>query len=567
MNMHISYPATLGDVLSRIETTLMSDTHRRDKISSIKRICEMAGCSPALHSTDVAELRTMLSKIHPARHEVTKKTFSNLKSLFGSSLELAGVIDPMHRGIASKDARWGPLVNAISHDKRMSCGLAAIANRCAVTSIAPQAVNDQTVQDFLVWLETRTLCPQPHNIVRRVPNVWNDARRQVEGWPQIALTPISFRPPSERLTWEELDEGLRHDAEGYLAMRAKPDLFDENPNAPWRPLAPSTCHLQSEQLRLAASILVRHGTPVECITNLAGLVEPEAFKIILRHYHDQAGGNPNAFIVGLAMTLIQVAKYHTDASEEHLKRLKKIASKLPSVSFDLTPKNKELMRKLDSRRLRAKLIFLPDTLLKRANDTLETPQRCFVDSQIGIAIAILLVAPLRPENLTMLNWGQHFSEPDGPKGPLRLRIPKEETKTKKHELVFELPDEVATHLRWYRRNMLPRLNADIHGPLFVTEMGQPKSQETLSQQITQRIDEHVGIYMTPHQFRHFAAKLNLDAHPEDFRTVTDLLSHASAKTTQIYAGISSQRASRAYGEIIYGQREALKLKRPQRKKI
>ncbi len=57
-----------------------------------------------------------------------------------------------------------------------------------------------------------------------------------------------------------------------------------------------------------------------------------------------------------------------------------------------------------------------------------------------------------------------------------------------------------------------------------------------------------------------AAALYLEEHPEDFQSVSDLLGHAWAKTTLIYAGSSSRRASKAYGSFIIGQREALKLK-------
>ena len=60
------------------------------------------------------------------------------------------------------------------------------------------------------------------------------------------------------------------------------------------------------------------------------------------------------------------------------------------------------------------------------------------------------------------------------------------------------------------------------GDLFVSEGGKRKSQETLSQQITEIIGERVGIHMTPHQFRHLAAIAYLEEHPEDFQSVTDL---------------------------------------------
>ncbi len=77
----------------------------------------------------------------------------------------------------------------------------------------------------------------------------------------------------------------------------------------------------------------------------------------------------------------------------------------------------------------------------------------------------------------------------------------------------------------------------------------------------ERIAEHVGIHMTPQQFRHVAAMLHFEAHPEEFQTVTDLLGHAWSKTTLIYAGSSSRRASKAYGNMLLQKRDALKLKR------
>ena len=66
--------------------------------------------------------------------------------------------------------------------------------------------------------------------------------------------------------------------------------------------------------------------------------------------------------------------------------------------------------------------------------------------------------------------------------------------------------------------------------------------------------------MTPQQFRHVAAKFYLDEHPEDFETVRALLGHAFAKTTLIYAGNSSERASKVHSRFVLEQRTRLKLK-------
>jgi integrase len=141
-----------------------------------------------------------------------------------------------------------------------------------------------------------------------------------------------------------------------------------------------------------------------------------------------------------------------------------------------------------------------------------------------------------------------------------LHIPKEEMKSRK-DFDAEVPDRLARRLRWYRREILPRLGADPNGDLFVTRGGQLKGQDTLVDQIIKTIEHYLGIRMSPHQFRHLAGSSYLDENPEDLATPQNLLGHAWSKTTKIYVGSSSRRASRAYNNFVFEQREALKLKR------
>jgi integrase len=561
MNEHKTI-GTLADVRGLIDQSALTGTRRRDMISAIKRICEMAGTTPDCVCARLPDLKTMLSRIRPAAHAVSAKSYSNLRSLLAAALQLAGVIDPSGRGRAIRCASWGPLLKAIAGDQRLSNGLAAFANWCAGQGILPGKVDDSVVQQFLTWLQAKTLHPNPHDIVRGVPKVWNEASTKFDFWPTTKLTTLSFKAPSKHRSWSELSPGFQQDGEAYLTLRSKPDLFDERPEAPKRPLAATTLRQQREHLRLAASILTRDG---EEIASLANLVRPESFKKVLRYYHNQANGEPNAFVIGVAKTLIQVAQYHTGATPKEVAELKRIAGNLPAMPFDLTEKNKALLRQLESDRLRAKLYFLPEQLLGEVANDLENGHVRFVEAQVAIAIDILLASPLRPQNLSSLNWRQHFSEPNGPRRQLVLHIAARNTKTKRQDIVREVPDEVARRLRWYRRHILPRLGADVNGPIFVSEKGVRKSQKTLTVQIIDTIMRHVGIHMTPHQLRHFCATSYLEDHPEDFETAQAMLDHAWSKTTRIYAGSSSRRASRAYNQHLFKQRDALKLMRSRSK--
>jgi hypothetical protein len=552
---------TLENMLLAVQKADLPPLQRRDMTSAIKRVCEMAGVAPATLPAKAPAVRAILAKIRPAAHGVSPKTWSNLLSRFRAALRLAGVIEPALQGSATRHPAWVPLVQAIAEDKRLSCGLASFLNWSASQDIAPEEMDNAAVQRFHGWLETRTLCPKPRDVVRRVPHLWNEASERFGSWPQIKLTPISFKSPPNRRQWCDLSESFRHDVEAYLAIRARPDPFDESPSAPPRPLAASTLNQQREHLRLSASLLIESGVPIEEIACLADLVEPERFKAILLPYHLRANRQPNAFVICLAQTLIQVAKYHVDVSEELIAELKRIASKLPAVPHELTPKNKALLRQFESDRLKAKLFFFPEQLIAEVTTTLETGPLDFVKAQVAIAIEFQLSIPLRPQNLSRLNWRQHFSEPDGPKGRLLLHLPKEETKSGKQDFTAEVPEHVARRLRWYRCHILSRLNADLNGDLFVTEKRCRKDQKTLAIQIIKTIERSLGIHMTPHQFRHLCGTLYLEENPEDLETAKALLGHAWTKTTLIYVGSSSRRASRAYGNFVFRQREELKLKR------
>ena len=458
----------------------------------------------------------------------------------------------------------------MSSNRSTSCGLGCFFNWCATQSITSQEVDDAVVQRFHSWLENRTLCPKPRDVARRVPNLWNEASEKLDVWPKNKLNPLSFKSPPKRLQWSDMSESLRRDAQTYLAKRAEPDLFDERPNAPRRPVAESTLHQQSEHLRLAASVLIEGGVPVEDIKSLAELVEPERFKVVLRHYL-AADGQPNAFVIGLGKTLIQVAYYHVGADPEHIARLKFFVSKLPPIPFTLTAKNKALLRQFESDGLRAKLLFLPDQLIAEVAEMLETGRVDFVKAQVAIAIDFQLAIPLRPQNLCSLNCRHHFNEPDGPKGRLLLHIPAAEMKSRREDFIAEVPQHVAQRLRWYRRHILPRLNADVNGDLFVTKKGKRKDQKTITIQIIRAIERYLGVHMTPHQFRHFCGASYLDENPQDIETARALLGHAWSKTTLIYVGSSSRRASKAYNDFVLQKRDALKLKRkrqlrPRRKK-
>ena len=61
--------------------------------------------------------------------------------------------------------------------------------------------------------------------------------------------------------------------------------------------------------------------------------------------------------------------------------------------------------------------------------------------------------------------------------------------------------------------------------------------------------------MTPHQFRHFAAKLMLEHNPGAYPAAGHLLGHRNPKTTtNFYSGIDTMTAGRHFDRIIAEER-------------
>jgi integrase len=65
------------------------------------------------------------------------------------------------------------------------------------------------------------------------------------------------------------------------------------------------------------------------------------------------------------------------------------------------------------------------------------------------------------------------------------------------------------------------------------------------------------VKITPHQFRHLAAKIALDGNPGAYELVRQLLGHKNlSTTTNFYAGIDTRRAGRAHAELVMKLRES-----------
>jgi integrase len=547
-------PATLQDVIDRLTANPdLSEIRKRDLRSAVVTFARLTGQAPALILLDLAGIRARLDAMVPAQAKVSRKRWANLRSDLAAAIEASGLRPMLKTKGVKLDARWSSLLQPVT-DQRVRNGLSRLARWASRCRIAPAMVDDGIIKRFIAELEAASLVRGIRDLHRSVAASWNTlVRLQPEQGLKAVKVPSS-KPAPRRVSWEDLPASFQADLDRYLAWAGVPDPLDENARA--RALAPRTLRLRRDHIHSAATAAVVAGIVAKDLTSLAGLVEAEPYKALLRHRWEADGRNLTAYTHGVAGTLIAVAKEWVKVPPDTLTALKALRRKLGTLPAGLTDKNKALLRKFDDPRLLQSLIDLPDRLWRRARRGLATSRRPFIDLQSALAIDLVLHGPLRMENLAALNFEQHLHWPQGRGKPALIVFGVDETKYE-IPLEYEIPTALAERLQLYRNEIAPAVTGTRPDAVFVTWTGKPRTQGAITVAIEKAVLRHIGVKLTPHQFRHLAAKIILDANPGAYELVRQILGHKNMKTTtNFYAGIDTRRAGRAHADLLMKLRES-----------
>jgi len=182
------------------------------------------------------------------------------------------------------------------------------------------------------------------------------------------------------------------------------------------------------------------------------------------------------------------------------------------------------------------------------------PIKAAVTAQIAIAIAILVVAPVRLGNLISIRLDENLIKPGGLDSPYWLVFPDYDVKNRVR-LEFPLDPELTALIDEYVHMFRPSLlrgSNDLW--LFPGETGGCKDAKTFSGQITERIIKTTGLRMTVHQFRHAAAAILLKHRPGEYELVRRILGHRNIQTTiSYYCGLETTQATVIFGDIVRQQ--------------
>jgi integrase len=544
---------TLQSVLDRLAVDdSLAEVRKRDLRSAIISFAKLVEQPPAAIALDVARIRQSLDDMTPGRAHISNKRRTNLRSDLTAAIRVSGLHPMLKTADLDLDPAWTSVL--ASADRRIRHGLSRFARWASQRRIRPGAVDNGTIDHFVAELGEASLVGTLHHMPGALARLWNElvAARDGAGLRRVFVPNI--KPAPTRISWDQLSASFREDVERMLAWASCPDPLGEGARA--KPLAPQTLRLRQQHIHSAASAAVAAGIPVTNVTSLASLLERDTFRALLRHRWRRADCTLSAYTHGMAVTLFVIAAEWVKLPADEIAALKALRRKLGPGPSGLTEKNKTMLRRFDDPRLITDLIHLPDRLWTAARRRLPTSRRAFVDLQTALAIDLLIHVPMRMQNLVCLNFRAHLHWPQGHRKPALVTLRADETKN--HiPLEFEIPAALAERFQVYRNEIAPAVIGERPDAVFVSFSGRPRKRDTIKMTITKTIRSYLGVKLTPHQFRHLAAKIILDDNPGAYELVRQLLGHTNVSTTTtFYAGIDTRRAGRAHADLVMKLRES-----------
>ena len=441
---------------------------------------------------------------------------------------------------------------------------------CSDRGIDPEAVTQETLAEYVQWCHEWTLDGTIEKTVRLTAANWAWARANVPNWPGGQLTSPQLKE-QYTLPLEAYPASFQADVKAYLDPLACTDLtFDDQVFAGPGPgrrgrraVAPRTITTRLSQIRFAAAALVAHGVDPSEIRSLRDLVEPaDRPRIILRFHmerlqkrraergEDFDPRDPrSSHLAGIADLLRQIAKYHCGLEDSRVQAITALKHRVSGKQQGtMSSKNRERLRRLVEPRTRAMLLHLARHWMRKAADPKMRRKDAACHALYATALEILLVCPLRRENLGELDILLSFHRDNGGRGRMtRLRVPASKVKNGV-EIDWPLPTDSSRLIDTYLRKYRPVLLKDAGNSWLFPGRGLGhRNTHELGITLSERVTAEIGAKVHTHLFRHFAAWNFLSENPGQYEIARQALGHKEIETTiAFYAGLEADAAARHF---------------------
>jgi len=545
---------TLADLIEAIgDHPDCSPRERRELRSALCSLAKWFGLPPSTVPANLQYIRQRLTRFHPAEAGISERRLQNVRSLVMKAFRHTGLPAAPSSYLCPLTAEWQELYDRVTN-QYARWGLSRLMRYCSAQGIAPADLTDAVLDRFKSALAEESLVAHPRRDHQTACRLWNKMREEIDGWPDIDVIVPRFQE-TYGADLSRCHPKLAQEIGLYLERLKRADPLDAE--GPSRPFRPASLRATRSNIARYLGALEQTGEDITRFRSLAEIVDFEVFKTAVRWFWARNGEKPTKALESIAWTVRCIAIKWCQVPDADAERYKASIRKLRVEQQGLSAKNDALLRRFDDPDLVARYVNLPQMLwdeAERRHNQLGAHRTALL-AQTAVAVEILLLAPMRAKNLVELDLDAHlvWLQPGG-EGGVQISIPADAVKNRA-KLNFELPFEAVQRLKVYLERHRPILMRGENRYLFPGRHGNHKDQSCLSRQITKGIWRHAGIRITPHQFRHIAAKLLLDRCPGAYELVRKLLGHKQTSTAyEHYSGREAKAAGQLYTDIVLGLR-------------
>ena len=485
--------------------------------------------------------RQKLETFHPVQAGVTERRVQNVKSLLLKCLREVGLSTKFLPYQAEMNDDWQALYDRLP-GRYEKTALSRFMRFCSKAGIDPEAVTDTVAASYLEALRQESLVKDRRTNHQTLCRLWNKMAEIVDGWPIVQLVVPRYDDRLYAISDDRIHPDLHVAIEGYLVFLKGDDLF----KGLKRPFRPRSIEAARGNIRRYLSAFHHSGADVGAIRSFEDMTRFDVFEKAMEWLWERNGRKPSNTIGEIAWTMRCIAVKHLECDEALATQYADALEKLRTHRTGLSPKNRAVLAQFDDPAVVKRFLNLPDVMWALAKKE-GFGKRGSLLAQTAVVIEILSFAPMRLSNLQNLRIDKHLNW-IGER--LQINIPAEMVKNS-IDLDYILPTHVSNRVKTYIADWRDLFFADSNSHLFPGRNGKPKDSTVIRRQITRTCWEHAGIKLTPHQIRHVAAKLLLDAKPGHYEIVRKVLGHKNLTTTyEHYAGAETQAALNLYDDVI-----------------
>lgn len=538
------------EILDRLDD--LSPTARSDIRSAIKAIAKATQREPKHIPLAPQGLVPLLKSIHPARQRWSGKRWSNLRSALRTLGILTGHVIDERALPLDPNGPWARLLATLPNTPRTCC-LRRFRRYCSTRGISPAEVELATLHAFREWLDHRTYEMNAGRVASVVRQAWN-AQVAAIGTEGAKALPALGSPRRVSLPPEMLPSQLVGDISAYGEARRALDPF-AGPAV--RRSSEATIRDRMKRLTYAASLLIRAGVPTERVGCLRSLVTRDNLVDVLRRMMVASSlSEPRMHHLHTALAFIDAGTTYLQLSDNELRQLHDVRARIKPPKPGLSQRAAQRLHPFDDQRVRAKLLALPDKLFAAAALQRKAGQsvRAAETHERGLALAILLVQPLRRRALSAIDADTHFTRDE--RGRIvRLVLP---GSVIKNGVAVDAPIDamLAKRIEQHLTQFRPAIRgAEKCRFLFPAPDGRARTPDAVARGVTKVVKQELGVAFSIGLIRHIVATMLYESSPQAGPVAQRLLGHTSVKTTELmYGHLTTRSAHDTWARIVEKQR-------------